>query len=107
MADSGEAPAKRAEMDVNLPSKSSDAGGLHCAEQRLQDLLEAKHEHDTSITRINEGVAEGTLSAAAAAHQRGLASRSLIVSKANADVVADGREFNSPTRPLAGVSTAV
>jgi len=95
MADSGEAPAKRAEMDVNLPSRSSDAGGLHCAARLLQDLLEAKHEHDTAIVRINEHVSEGTLSTAEVAHQRGLASRFLIVLKANAGMVADCREFNS------------
>jgi hypothetical protein len=95
MADSGEESAKRAEMDVDLPSRSSDAGGLQGAARRLQDLLEVKIKHDAAIARIDKCVAEGVISAAEAAHQRSLASRALIAAKANAGVVADGRELNS------------
>jgi hypothetical protein len=75
MADSGEGAAKRCEMDVDLPSRSSDGGGPRGAARQLQDVLEAKHEHDAAIARIDECVAEGVLSAAETAEQRSLASR--------------------------------
>jgi hypothetical protein len=75
MADSGEGAAKRCKMEVDLPSRSSDGGGPRGAAQRLQDLLEAKHEHDAAIAGIDECVAEGILSAAETAERRSLASR--------------------------------
>jgi hypothetical protein len=73
-----------------------DAGSSQA--RRLRDLLEAKQEHDAAIARIDECVAEGLLSAAEAADQRGLASRALMAAKANAGVAEDGREGNSGAR---------
>jgi hypothetical protein len=58
--------------------------------RRQQDLLEAKQEHDAAIARIDECVAEGLLSAAEEADQRGLASRALMEAKANTGVAEEG-----------------
>jgi hypothetical protein len=68
-----------------------DAGSSQA--RRLRDLLEAKQEHDAAISRIDECVAEGLLSATEAADQRGLASRALMASKANAGVAAEGSKL--------------
>ena len=46
MADSGEGAAKRCEIDVDLPSRSSDGGGPRGAARPLQDLLDSTHEDD-------------------------------------------------------------
>ena len=75
MADSGEGAAKRCEIDVDLPSRSSDGGGPRGAARPLQDLLDSTHEDDAAIARIEECVAEGILSSAEAAEQSSLASR--------------------------------
>jgi hypothetical protein len=72
-----------------------DAGSSQA--RRLRDLLEAKQEHDAAIASIDECVAEGLLSATEAADQRGLASRALMASKANAGVAAEGRDFDRGT----------
>jgi len=75
MADSGEGAAKRCEIDVDLPSRSSDGGGPRGAARPLQDLLDSTHEDDAAIARIEECVAEGILSSAEAAEQSSLSSR--------------------------------
>ena len=43
--------------------------------QRLEELLEAKREHDEAVARIDECVAQGLLSAEEAAEQRSIAAR--------------------------------
>ena len=59
-------------MDVESPQS-----------QRLRNLLEAKHEYDEAITRIDQCMAQGLLSAAEAAEQRDTASRALMAAKAD------------------------
>ena len=60
--------------------------------QRLEELLEAKREHDEAVARIDECVAQGLLSAEEAAEQRSIAARAWMVAKADSGVAEDGVE---------------